>query len=413
MSDDVFGDFPLGEQIAQLFAQLMTAMSSPNTTEFSQQWAAQIASEGQTELNVDPSVRIEAEQFLRVAELHLSELTGRDLHDVTVVALNRGQCAQMLLKDLEPYLTIIGNIFSKWAVDGMADTDADSLSDLPEGANRDMLSSLNQLKPFLPQLLSSILAAGFAGQVALRSFGAIDFPIPREDETRIALVVPNIQVFAERWELPFSEALMWVTIKELATHVALSAPAIRSHLDREIRNYLSAFSLPRDPFDPELSLDVEAALADPNHFLGVLISDEQRALRPRIDRAVGLLLGYADALTDAIAARILPSGQQIAEAIRRDRVERHDGALFVERMFGLELSVANLERGAAFVQGVQVRGSEDALRQLLDDPEAFPTESEYDAPGLWLARLGHTIDDDALDDALDDVEIPDYLDFDD
>jgi uncharacterized protein (DUF2342 family) len=77
----------------------------------------------------------------------------------------------------------------------------------------------------------------------------------------------------------------------------------------------------------------------------------------------------------------------LTEALRRRRVESAESDRFVERLFGLELSQATYERGAAFVAGVIERAGDDGLRRLWADAANLPTPPEVDAPGLWLARL--------------------------
>ena len=60
---------------------------------------------------------------------------------------------------------------------------------------------------------------------------------------------------------------------------------------------------------------------------------------------------------------------------------------FAERLLGLELTPAQVERGQAFVAGVLERGGEEALARLWSSARELPTPAEVDAPGLWLARI--------------------------
>ena len=100
----------------------------------------------------------------------------------------------------------------------------------------------------------------------------------------------------------------------------------------------------------------------------------------------------------------------MTEALRRRRVEFGPEARFVERIFGLELSQSTFDRGAAFVEGLVDRAGTPVFDLLWADESSLPTEAELDAPGLWLARLGVEVDDDALDDTeLGDVDVPDTL----
>ena len=51
------------------------------------------------------------------------------------------------------------------------------------------------------------------------------------------------------------------------------------------------------------------------------------------------------------------------------------------------LGAEQTARGKAFVQGVVDRAGEHGLAPLFTNPDALPTPSEIEAPGLWLARV--------------------------
>jgi uncharacterized protein (DUF2342 family) len=73
--------------------------------------------------------------------------------------------------------------------------------------------------------------------------------------------------------------------------------------------------------------------------------------------------------------------------MRRRRVGRGEGERVAEALFGLHLDQEDVDRGAAFVQGVLDRSGEIDLARLWIDAEHLPTPAEIDAPGLWLARI--------------------------
>jgi uncharacterized protein (DUF2342 family) len=51
------------------------------------------------------------------------------------------------------------------------------------------------------------------------------------------------------------------------------------------------------------------------------------------------------------------------------------------------LDQEDVDRGAAFVQGVLERSGELDLARLWIDEKHLPTPAEVEAPGLWLARI--------------------------
>jgi uncharacterized protein (DUF2342 family) len=88
-----------------------------------------------------------------------------------------------------------------------------------------------------------------------------------------------------------------------------------------------------------------------------------------------------------IGRRLIPTFDQIHEAMQRHRVERGEAERFIEGLLGLKLERAHYERGQAFVEGVVERAGIEGLNRLWEEQSMLPTASELDAPGLWLARI--------------------------
>ena len=88
-----------------------------------------------------------------------------------------------------------------------------------------------------------------------------------------------------------------------------------------------------------------------------------------------------------IGRRLIPTFDQIHEAMQRHRVERGEAERFIEGLLGLKLERAHYERGQAFVDGVVERAGIEGLNRLWEEQSMLPTPNELDAPGLWLARI--------------------------
>src|SRR5699024_3879232 len=123
-------------------------------------------------------------------------------------------------------------------------------------------------------------------------------------------------------------------------------------------------------------------------MLGAVRSSRQDELLPKIRTLVAILGGYVDHVMDRVGSGLVGSYRQITEAMRRRRIEASPADDFIERLFGLELSRDHFERGRAFVDGVLSRAGEEGLARLWADGADLPTPNEFDAPGLWLARIG-------------------------
>jgi putative hydrolase len=436
-TDGPHGSDPSGEDnpfaAMNFFLQDLSRMfsgQSGSSWDTAGQLAASIAAEGSSEPNVDPLERAAIEQLARVAELQVAEVTGRAIEEpVRLEPLNRAQWSKRFLDDERPLLErLSGSIGAALQAQlGELDADGDGLADLglPQVPGMAPEAMLHQMMQMMGPMLLGMMAGSTAGHLATRAMGHYELPLPRPTHGPLTMVLSNVDSFADDWSLPRDGIRLWVCCSDVAHHQVLSIPHVRAHLDDLLSQYVSAFS--EDPRDIERRMDelgiegldggsepefeaLQRLAGNPEVLLGAMQSDEQRQLMPRIEAVVATVEGYVDWVLDRIGARLIPDYDRATEALRRRRVEAGPASRFVERLFGLELSQATFDRGAAFVDGVVERAGEAALTELWSDAANLPTPAELEAPGLWLARVG--IDTDELD--LDGVnfEVPDFPDLD-
>lgn len=395
------------------------------------QLAGSIASEGRPEDNVDPLERAAVEQLARVAELQVAEATGRPVDTVRLEPLNRTQWSRRFLDDERPLLErLSGSIGAALRAQlGELDADGDGLAELglPQVPGMPPDAMLRQMMEMLGPMLLGMMAGSTAGHLATRALGHYELPLPRTGDGPLTMVLSNVDGFAQDWSLPTEGIRLWVALSDVSHHQVLRLPHVRAALDDLLGAYVAGFS--EDPAEiesrlRELGIDddlgggsepemeaLQRLAGDPEVLLGAMQSDRQRELMPRIEALVATVEGYVDWVLDRIGERLIPEYDRVTEALRRRRVEAGPASRFVERLFGLELSQATFDRGAAFVDGIATRAGDDATGRLWESAEALPTPAELDAPGLWLARMG--IDSAELD--MDDVsfEVPDFPDLED
>jgi putative hydrolase len=239
---------------------------------------------------------------------------------------------------------------------------------------------------------------GMVGHLARQSFGQYDLPIPRPPSTELQVVAATIEQFGRDWSLPDDDLRLWVCLQELATHAVLGVPHVRGELERLVTEYVAGFRPDPDAIGDKLATldlgagpdamgDFQRILGDPEVLLGAIRSPEQLALLPRLDALVAVVVGVVDHTLDEVGKGLIATGSRIAEAVRRRRVEADQSDVFVERLLGLTLTQAQVERGAAFVAGVVERAGADGVARLWQSARNLPTPAEVDAPGLWLARI--------------------------
>ncbi|MDG2427471.1 MAG: zinc-dependent metalloprotease [Acidimicrobiales bacterium] len=376
------------------------------------QIAMAIASEGSSEPNVDPIVRMEYESLVRVAELQVADRTGLTVArsgKLSVRPVNRTVWASSSVDAYRPYLSKMAQLPTD-LVDNYEGLDLGI--DTGDPHSEQTLNWLSGLMAAMAPMMAGMTTGTMVGRLALRSLGTYDLPIPRPtggpDADTLLIVAPNIEEFGTNWSLPPEDLRLWICLHEVAHHAVLGVPHIRDTISNLLVQHAGAFRNDPSELGGRLGLDFEGldlggegldslagsdALArlqgalDPEAVLGAVRSSEQEELLPLLEALVAVIVGVVDHVMDVVGNGLIRSYDQVTEAVRRRRVTTTDADRFVERILGLNLTQEQVDRGAAFVVGVVERAGEKGLSLLWEGAQCLPTPSEVDAPGLWLARL--------------------------
>ena len=385
--DDPFRGVPIFGDLARLFRQ-----QGSLSWDAARQLATAIATDGGSEPNVDPVERMKIEQLARVAELHVASETGlpvaRSGAGLSIVPVTRGQWAQRTLDAYRPLFEELADSLHAPAAPDLA----------REGLGPgDPMAWMAPLLEMIGPMMLGMTAGSMVGHLAQRTLGQYDLPIPRPGGDELLIVLSNIDAFGTAWSLEPDDLRLWVCLHDVATHAVLGVPHVRSRLDELLHRYLSGFEgdasgleerLGRlDLANPGAIGDLQSSLGDPEVLLGAIQSPAQLALLPHLQALVAVVVGTVDHVLDRIGTTLIPSYARITEALRRRRVEESPSSRFVERLFGLELTQAQYDRGEAFVRGVLERAGDAGLARLWESERTLPTPAEVDAPGLWLARI--------------------------
>jgi putative hydrolase len=387
MSGNIFGNMPMFSDMMKMFNT-----QGPIQWDTARQIALVTATDGQTEPNVDPLVRIEYANLARIAGMHVHQITG--LGDITTassvepVMVTPGAWAQRTLDDYRPLFTQLATALSSHQNDPTdSSSDSDPFATMFAGIT-------NMIAP----MTMGMTVGSMVGHLAKKSLGQYDLPLPRPVKNEIAIVPATVDTFAAEWDLPLEDVRMWTLIRELVVHQLYSITHIRNAVTDMVQSFIAGFRPDPsaitdklsnlDSTDPnELMGSLQKILGDPELMLGAVRSEEQNRLQPQLDALLGLIIGWSDHMTDAVGSRVLGNPSRIAEAARRRRIESGDETVFVEKLLGLHINRQQVERGRNFVQGVIERMGEGGLAPLYISAVNLPTLSELDAPGLWLARL--------------------------
>ena len=372
--DNPFSDMSFLNEILKSFSQ--------QGGQSAKQIAMAIASGGTSEPNVDPVERMEFENLLRVAELHVNKVTGLPPSrsgSLTIEPVTKAGWATHSLDALKPLLV------------GLASIGTDEVEDFG-----DVPSEISQMMALLAPMMAEMTTGTMVGHLASRCLGTYDLPIPREDD-RILLVAPNIDAFGEDWSIPKEDLRLWICLHEVTHHAVLGIPHIRKNLSGLLTQHAESFSndpsVIQDQFgEIEIGEGLEGLASlqnvlNPEMVLGAVRSPQQEALLPYLEALVAVIIGFVDHTMDQIGNDLIPSYPMMTEALRRRRVETGEADRFVEKILGLNLTQEQVDRGVSFIDGVVDRVGSMGLDRLWVDESNLPTPSEVDAPGLWLARL--------------------------
>ena len=376
---------PLFGDLAKLFSQ-----QGPIGWDAARQLALSIATEGGEEGNVDPLERIRLEQLARIAELHVGNATGLPTSfggtGISIVPVTRGQWATTTLESWRP-------LFERLA--GSLTPPAPPTTPDPS----DPLSFMAPLMAMMGPMMMGMTAGSMIGHLSRRSFGQYDLPVPRVAKDDLMVIPANFETFASEWSIPADDLRLWVCAQEIAMHSVLRIPHVRATVEEFLSAYAAGFepdpnaledrlgSMEFDLSDPSSMSGMQSMFGDPEVLLGAIQSQAQRDMLPKFEALIASIVGYVDHIVDAVGSSLLSNTTMISEAVRRRRVEADDSDRFVERLFGLELTQATYDRGAAFVAGIVERAGNDGLVRLWESERTLPTPAELEAPGLWLARI--------------------------
>jgi putative hydrolase len=379
----IFGD------LAKLFAN-----QGPVNWDVARQIGGYMAAEGQPEGNVDPIERIKLEELARVAELQIGDFTGLATsvtgRALTIRATNRSEWAGATLEAYKPLFERLATSLGSGSMQ-MPGLDPEDAAGLGDAMGEEMLGNL--LGVMAPMILGMQLGL-MVGHLARRSLGQYDLPVPRPASDDLLVVAANLDAFAKDWSLPPDDLRLWVCLDSVAHHAVLGRPHVRARLEELLLEYAGGFTPDANAMsermatiDPTDQSSWENVFGDPDALFGAIESDAQRRIKPALEALTSTIEGYVDYTMDEVGGRLIGSYGSLTEALRRRRVEANKGDRFVERLFGLELSQKQYDRGEAFVRGIVEREGSAGLNRLWASARELPTPNEVDAPGLWWERI--------------------------
>ena len=213
LPDDQFGGVPfLGE-----FMRMLQGAGSGGP-EAARQLARSIANDGQTEPNIDPSDRIAVEQLVRVAELHVAQVTDLPVARGGALQVDVGNRSQWADRTVSDYKTLFAALSESMAA-GMT-----APNDIPSGDP--MASMLEGLSKMIGPMMLSMTTGSMVGNIAQRALGGYELPVPRPADQPLLILLRNVDAFGDDWSLNREDLRLWVCLHEVAHHAVLGVPHV-------------------------------------------------------------------------------------------------------------------------------------------------------------------------------------------
>lgn len=369
----------LGRSLGKMFESARSA--GPLHWETARRVAQWVALTGRTEQPVADVDAAQLRELARVAQVHVAERTGLvSSLEPSVHVVGRSGWVELNLESLGPTLERLSRALQA----------PPTSENVPELAARAMLELQQTIFPMVAGMQAGVMV----GYLAHHMLGQYDVPLPASGAPRLVFVVPNLDAFQEAWSLERDDFRFYVALHEVVHATVLAVPWVREQLVQLVDRYVSAFE--PDPnllrgqfssFDLSDQASMESLMADPSDLLRAMRSPAQAAILPEIQILTTTLTGYTDAVIEQAGAPLIATFPMIREAMRRHRVERGGADRFVGHLLGLEATREHDEQGSAFARGVIERAGLERLNRLWERETMLPTQSELEAPGLWLARI--------------------------
>jgi putative hydrolase len=154
-------------------------------------------------------------------------------------------------------------------------------------------------------------------------------------------------------------------------------------------------------FDPSNPAELQAAL-ESGAFLTERSASQQIAL-DIIETNLALIEGWVDAVVSEAAKR-LPKGEAVREAIRRKRATGGPAEQTFQTLVGLELRPKRMREASKMWQVIGEAIGAEKRDALWDHPDFLPTAQDIDNPEKFVAKVKADLGiGDAMDQALRDL----------
>ena len=238
-------------------------------------------------------------------------------------------------------------------------------------------------------MLATQVGSGL-GAMAGEVVSASDIGLPLGAAGKAALVPANITGFAQGLDVPESDVLLYLALRE-AAHQRLFAgvPWLRDHLIGAVTDYAQGIEINTERIqetmeerlrgvDPS-NMDAMQELMDGGLF-DIPRSPQQDAALQRLEIALALVEGWVDEIVGQATAERMPNATKLQEAVRRRRAAGGPAEETFASLVGLELRPRRLRDASTLWGSLRTRQGTEARDGVWMSPHLLPTDADLDDP---------------------------------
>lgn len=282
--------------------------------------------------------------------------------------------------------------------DGLQNTMADMNSDLLPGMEvppelKQMLEPVMAMAKKMAAISTGMQLGNGLGTLSNEMIAASDIAAPLSANC-IPAILPNaVSRFAEEHELPVSEAMVYIAVREVAFQRLMAA---NSWLQREIADLISAFARGIE-FDSDRIREIMSSVdpADANGVQELMASgifeptqsESQKKALNKMEFTLALVEGWVSLVTAAAVADRLANASALNETFLRRQISGGPASKTFAKLVGLELRPRMLRDTQELWNLIDSRLGMEKRDWIWSHPDFCPSADDLQDPEKYLETL--------------------------
>jgi putative hydrolase len=238
-------------------------------------------------------------------------------------------------------------------------------------------------------MLATQVGSGL-GAMAGEVVSASDIGVPLGAPGKAALVPANVARFAEGLDVPESDVLLYLALREAAHQRLFAAvPWLRDHVISAVTDYAQGIEINTDRIQETMEERLRGV--DPTNLekmqelmegglFDIPRSPQQDAALQRLEIALALVEGWVDEVVGEATAERMPTATKLQEAVRRRRAAGGPAEETFASLVGLELRPRRLRDASTLWGSLRTRQGAEARDGVWMSPHLLPTDADLDDP---------------------------------